>query len=117
LFAEEPEQPKPPEPESEKQEIKSYTRNKPGRKPLDPNLRRVKEIIDIPEDEKTCACGEKMARIGEETSEKLEIIPQSVFVRKTMRPKYAGLKSDAVIAKAPRTKPSRQLSSPPRLPR
>jgi len=89
LFAEEPEQPKPPEPETEKQEVKSYTRNKPGRKPLDPNLRRVEEIIDIPEDEKTCACGEKMDRIGEETSEKLEIIPQSVFVRKTIRPKYA----------------------------
>jgi len=75
--------------ETEKQEIKSYTRKKPGRKPLDPNLRRVEEIVDILEDEKVCACGEKMTRIGEETSEKLEIIPQSIYVRKTIRPKYA----------------------------
>jgi transposase len=30
-----------------------------------------------------------MTKTGEETSEKLEIIPQSIFVRKTIRPKYA----------------------------
>jgi len=77
------------ESETEKQEIKSYTRKKPGRKPLDPNLRRVEEIIDIPENEKTCVCGTQMTKIGEETSEKLEIIPQSIYVTKTIRPKYA----------------------------
>ena len=89
LFTEESEQLSTPEEEIEKQEIKSYTRKKSGRKPLDPNLRRVEEIIDIPEEEKTCACGEKMTKIGEETSEKLEIIPQSIYVTKTIRPKYA----------------------------
>ncbi|MCL2243704.1 MAG: hypothetical protein FWC03_04460 [Treponema sp.] len=69
LFVEETEQTELPEEgiETEKQKIKSYTGKKPGRKPLDPNLRRVEEIVDIPEDEKTCACGEKMTRIGEET--------------------------------------------------
>jgi len=91
LFTEEPEQTSVEKEENEKQEIKSYTRKKPGRKPLDPNLRRVEEIIDIPEEEKICACGEKMTKIGEETSEKLEIIPQSIYVTKTIRPKYAGL--------------------------
>ena len=91
LFAEEAEQTSVEKEETEKQEIKSYTRKKPGRKPLDPNLRRVEEIIDIPEEEKTCACGAKMTKIGEETSEKLEIIPQSIYVTKTIRPKYAGL--------------------------
>src|SRR5215469_12924467 len=89
LFAEEPEQPITPEPETEKQEIKSYTRNKPGRKPISPAIPRKEEIIDIPESEKICACGCKMTRIGEETSEKVEIIPQSIFVTKTIRPKYA----------------------------
>jgi len=49
----------------------------------------VEEIIDIPEEEKICACGAQMTKIGEETSEKLEIIPQSIFVKKTIRPKYA----------------------------
>ena len=89
LFYEEPEQSSAEESEPEKQEIKSYTRKKRGRKPLDPNLRRVEEIIDIPEDEKTCACGAQMTKIGEETSEKLEIIPQSIYVTRTIRPKYA----------------------------
>jgi transposase len=75
--------------ESAKLEVKAHTRTKSGRKPLDPNLRRVEEIIDIPEEEKTCACGSQMTKIGEETSEKLEIIPQSIYVTKTIRPKYA----------------------------
>jgi len=75
--------------ENEKQEIKSYTRKKPGRKPIDPNIPRVEEIIDIPENEKICACGAQMTKIGEESSEKVEIIPQSIYVVKTIRPKYA----------------------------
>ena len=89
LFAEEAEQTIQAEPETETQKIKSYTRKKPGRKPIDPNIPRVEEIIDIPESEKICACGAQMSKIGEETSEKVEIIPQSIFVVKTIRPKYA----------------------------
>jgi transposase len=89
LFNEEEEQPAIEKEETETQEVKSHTRKKPGRKPLDPNLRRVENIVDIPEEEKTCACGEEMTKIGEETSEKLEIVPQSIFVTKTIRPKYA----------------------------
>jgi len=75
--------------EDENQEIKSYTRKKPGRKPIDPSLPRKEEIIDIPESEKTCACGEQMTKIGEEASEKVEIIPPSMYVLRTVRPKYA----------------------------
>jgi len=89
LFTEEVEQESIPETENEEQEIKTYRRKKPGRKPIDPHLRRVEEIIDIPEDEKICACGCVLTKIGEETSEKLEIIPQSIYVTKTIRPKYA----------------------------
>jgi transposase len=70
-------------------EVKSYTRKKPGRKPLDPKLPRKENIIDIPECEKTCACGANLTRIGEETAEKLQIIPQQIYVEKTIRPKYA----------------------------
>ena len=72
-----------------KQEIKSYARKKPGRKPIDPNLPRKEKVIDIPETDKTCACGAQMSKIGEETSEKVEIIPPSMYVLKTIRPKYA----------------------------
>jgi len=92
LFAEEPEQETQIQADTsadEKQEIKSYTRKKPGRKPIDPNLPRRENIIDIPEAEKTCACGSQMTKIGEETSEKVEIIPPSMYVLKTIRPKYA----------------------------
>lgn len=52
----------------------------------------VKEnIVDIPEEEKVCACGEKMAEIGRESSEKLNVIPMQVEVVRTIRPKYACL--------------------------
>ena len=70
-------------------EIKSHKRKKPGRKPLDSKLRREEKIIDIPESEKICACGAHLTRIGEETSEKLQIIPPRIYVEKTVRPKYA----------------------------
>jgi transposase len=70
-------------------EVKSYTRKKPGRKPLDPKLERRETIIDIDEDEKTCACGATLTRIGEEISEKLQIIPMQIYVEKIVRPKYA----------------------------
>jgi len=75
--------------QNEFEKIKSYTRKKAGRKPLDPKLPREERIIDIDETEKTCACGSKLTRIGEETSEKLQIIPPSIYVEKTIRPKYA----------------------------
>ena len=77
--------------EDEKQEIseiKSYSRRKSGRKPLDPKLPRVEKLLDIPETEKICCCGAKLTRIGEETSEKLHIIPPRIYVEKTIRPKY-----------------------------
>jgi transposase len=70
-------------------EVKSHSRKKRGRRPLDPNLTRKEKIIDIPEEEKTCACGAILTKIGEETSEKLVIIPQQIYVEKTIRPKYA----------------------------
>ncbi|MCL2481761.1 MAG: IS66 family transposase [Spirochaetaceae bacterium] len=70
-------------------EIKSYTRKKAGRKPIDPRLHREEKIIDIPEDEKICACGANLTKIGEETSEKLHIIPPRIYVERTVRPKYA----------------------------
>jgi transposase len=75
--------------EAEHEEIKSYKRRKCGRKAIDPNLPREDVIIDIGESEKTCACGAKLAKIGEETAEKLEIEPQKIKVKRFIRPKYA----------------------------
>jgi len=71
------------------EEIKSYTRKKSGRKAIDPKLPREEKVIDIAETEKVCACGANLTRIGEESSEKLHIIPPRIYVEKTIRPKYA----------------------------
>ena len=77
------------ETEDSVQDIKSYTRKKPGRKPIDPKLPRKETIIDISEAEKQCACGTELVRIGEEVSEKLQIIPPRLYVERIIRPKYA----------------------------
>jgi transposase len=70
--------------------IKSFTRKKSGgRKPISVNIERQPRIIDIPESEKTCACGAQLTRIGEEISEKLVIIPPKIYVDQQIRPKYA----------------------------
>lgn len=69
--------------------VPSYTRKKKGRKPLDENIPRKDRVIDIPEDAKNCACGTKLKKIGEEVSEKLQIIPPRIWVERTIRPKYA----------------------------
>jgi len=91
LFTEEEKQPETTEPvkPEEMTEVKSFKRHKAGRKPIDPNIKREVIIIDIPESEKTCACGAKLTRIGEETSEKLHMIPPRAFVIQTVRLKYA----------------------------
>jgi transposase len=70
-------------------EVASHKRNKVGRKAIDSNIPRIEKIIDIPESEKTCACGASLTRISEETNEKLHIIPPQIYVEKTIRPKYA----------------------------
>jgi len=69
--------------------VKAYPRKKPGRKPIDESIPREEVIIDIPEEEKQCACGYRMIRIGEELSEKLQVIPPKMWVERIVRPKYA----------------------------
>ena len=70
-------------------EVSAYSRRKRGRKPLPADLPREEVLLDIPEEEKICTCGKPLVRIGEETSEKLEIIPQQIKVIRHVRPKYA----------------------------
>ncbi len=85
--------PEPPEVE-EDEEVKKivvpeHTRKKKGRKPLPDNLPRVDVVHDIPDEEKTCACGCQLSRIGEDVSEKLDIVPAKIRVIRHVRPKYA----------------------------
>jgi transposase len=70
-------------------EVAAHRRAKRGRKPLPADLPREEVVHDIPEEEKKCACGEPLVRIGEETSEQVEIIPQQIKVIRHIRPKYA----------------------------
>jgi transposase len=70
-------------------EVRAHSRRKSGRKPLPPEIPRVETIHDISEEEKRCACGQQMVRIGEESCEKLEVIPARIRVRRHVRPKYA----------------------------
>lgn len=76
------------EPAEQSTTVKSHSRKPPGRKPIDAGIPREEMIIDIPDDEKQCGCGHEMTRIGEETSEKLHVIPPKMWVERIVRPKY-----------------------------
>ena len=69
--------------------VPAHKRRKRGRKPLPEDLPRVEVIHDLSEDEKVCACGAKLSRIGQETCEKLDYIPAKVQVIRHVRYKYA----------------------------
>ena len=69
--------------------IKGGRRTKGGRKPLPAHLPRVRIEHDIPAEDKVCACGCHKTKIGEETSEQLDIIPAKIQVLQHVRFKYA----------------------------
>lgn len=69
--------------------VQSHTRRKRGRKPLPEDLPRVDIIHDLPDEEKLCACGCELTRIGEEITERLDIIPAKIQVHRHIRYKYA----------------------------
>ena len=84
--------------QEKKKETLTYTREKSspgskhkGRIPLPDYLERIITIIE-PKDKK-----EGMEKIGEEISEYLEFAPGKVYVRKTIRPKYAQSDGEGVI--------------------
>lgn len=70
-------------------EVPAHTRAKGGRKPLPDHLPRIEIVHDLPEDQKVCACGVCLKRIGEEVSEKLDYVPAVMQVERHIRPKYA----------------------------
>jgi transposase len=62
----------------------------------------VDVVVDIPEEEKTCAdCGITREQIGEEISEKYDYIPAELVCRTTHRLKYAPCKCRPGILVAP----------------
>lgn len=70
--------------------VKSYRRKKKrGRKPLPDNLPSVNVVHDLPEDEKTCTCGCRLKKIGEDTLKELHIIPAKFYIENHIIYKYA----------------------------
>ena len=69
--------------------VKSYPRKKAGRKPLDPSIPRREIVHDIAEEDKICGCGHDLEKVGEEVTERLQTIPEIVYVERHIRPKYA----------------------------
>lgn len=69
--------------------VPTHTRQKPGRKPLPDHLPRIEVVHDLSEKEKICGCGCQMSKIGEQVSEKLDIIPAKIQVIRHIRYKYA----------------------------
>lgn len=58
------------------------------RKPLPAELPRLDVVHDVPEAERTCACGTPMVEIGEDISEQIDIVPMQVRVLRHIRKRY-----------------------------
>jgi len=84
--------------------VPEHTRRRPKRKPLPEDLPRVEVIHDIDEDQKICTCGVQLSRIGEEVSEKLDIIPAKIQVIRHIRYKYACKNCEGVESEEPTVK-------------
>jgi transposase len=69
--------------------VPAHTRERGKRKPIDPDLPRTRIEHDIPEAQKMCACGACKTRIGDVTSEQLDIEPPKACVLQHVRFKYA----------------------------
>ena len=83
----------------EEEEITYKRKKKTGRRGISDDLPRVDELFDLSEKEKI-----GMKYIREEISEKLEITPMKIFVRRIIRKKYVkegDLKSEFKIAPLP----------------
>lgn len=82
--------------EPEEKETITYERKKRGkRKPLPENLPRIYDEYDLSEEEK-----KGMKLIGEDRSEKLEITPAKIFVKVTVKKKYAPTSGDGKVQTA-----------------
>ena len=85
--------------------VKAQPTNKntrPVRKPLPPELPRVRHVIELSKEERQCSCGCTLVEIGEDISEQVDIIPVQVQVTQHVRKKYACKHCDDTIKLAPK---------------
>ena len=78
-----------PETDEQTTTVPEHERKTRGRKALPDHLPRRRIEHDLSEADKTCACGCRKTRIGEATSEQLDIIPEQIQVLQHVRFKYA----------------------------
>jgi transposase len=95
--------------EEESLVVPEHTRRKAKRKPLPEDLPRVEVIHDLEEEEKICSCGAHLSRIGEEVSEKLDIVPAKIQVIRHIRYKYACKSCEGLESLGPTVK----IAAPP----
>lgn len=77
------------EPQAEDQEKTKEKKPRGKRKSLPENLPRRKEILDLKDNEKVCdCCGLPLHKITEEPSEQIEVIPEQIIVKQTIRVVY-----------------------------
>ena len=74
----------------------------PARKPLPPELPRIRLVIELSEDQRQCPCGCTLVEIGEDISEQVDIIPARVQVIQHVRKKYACKGCEDTIKIAPK---------------
>jgi transposase len=75
-------------------------RRRSNRGLLPAHLPRIEIVVDI--DDKTCPCCQgELHRIGEDKSERLDIVPVQFRVLVTRRPKYACRKCEDGVLQAP----------------
>ena len=92
------------DPEDQEEVVVPEHKRKKGRKKLPENLPRVDVVHDLTEEEKVCDCGCELSRIGEEVSEKLDIVPARIQVVRNIRPKYACKKCEGLDDEGPSVK-------------
>src|SRR5437868_8890601 len=70
------------------QTVKSFQRKRPARKPFPDHLPRERVVIPAPE---SCPCcgSSKLAKLGEDISETLEVIPRQWKVIQTVRERFS----------------------------
>jgi transposase len=71
--------------------IQSASKTQPARGkrgPLPAELKRVEVVHDVPEAERTCACGTPMVVIGQDVSEQLDVVPMQIRVLRHVRLRY-----------------------------
>lgn len=80
-------------------QVNAHTRKKKTKgRLIDLSLLPKRTIYhDLPDDEKVCSCCKKaLHRIGEDSSEQIEVLPQRLYIEEHIRYKYAGCDCEKV---------------------